>query len=122
LSLALGEHIFIRGRKEGVMYAIVQTGSKQYRVKKGDVIHVEKLQANLGEEVGLKDVLFLARDDGSFELGRPTVHGCTVIAKYMKESKGPKIHSVKYKLRKNERRKFGHRQHYSQLEILDIQG
>jgi large subunit ribosomal protein L21 len=104
------------------MYAIIQTGSKQYRVEKGDIIHVEKLNAKPGEEVGFEDVLFVARDDGSFAVGSPNVSGCKVIAHYMSDAKGPKIQSVKYKQRKNERRKFGHRQHYAKLRIDEIQG
>lgn len=102
------------------MYAIVQAGSRQFQVKKGDLIHVDLVSAQVGQEVELKDVLFLAKEDGSVLLGKPTIPGCLVKAQYVAEVKGPKVVGVKYKQRKNERRKFGHRQRYAQLKITDI--
>ena len=102
------------------MYAIVQTGSKQYRVKKGDVIHVELLDGQPGQMVDLKDVLLVANEGGEVRMGQPTVQGCVVKAQYISEVSGPKIHSMKYKRRKGEYRKFGHRQRYAQLKIVDI--
>jgi len=103
------------------MYAIIQAGSRQFRVKKGDVIHVDLLDAQPGQEVDLGSVLFLSQEDGAVTLGNPTVSGCVVKAKYVAEVKGPKITSLKYKKRKNEYRKFGHRQRYAQVEIVSIQ-
>jgi large subunit ribosomal protein L21 len=103
------------------MYAIIQSGSRQFRVKQGDVIHVDLLDAQPGQQVDLNNVLLLSRDDGSVTLGAPSVPGCVVKAEYVAEVKGPKITSLKYKKRKNEYRKFGHRQRYAQLKIVDIQ-
>jgi large subunit ribosomal protein L21 len=103
------------------MYAIIQAGSRQFRVKQGDVIHVDLLDAQPGQQVDLNNVLLLSRDDGSVTLGAPSVPGCVVKAEYVAEVKGPKITSLKYKKRKNEYRKFGHRQRYAQLKIVDIQ-
>ena len=103
------------------MYAIIQAGSRQFRVKQGDVIHVDLLDAQPGQQVDLNNVLLLSRDDGSVTLGAPSVAGCVVKAEYVAEVKGPKITSLKYKKRKNEYRKFGHRQRYAQLKIVDIQ-
>ena len=104
------------------MYAIIQAGSKQFRVQKGDVIHVDCLDAEPGKQVDLNDVLMVSNDDGSVVLGAPMVPGYVVKAQYVAEVKGPKISSLKYKKRKNEYRKFGHRQRYAQLKIVDIQG
>lgn len=103
------------------MYAIIQAGSRQFRVKQGDVIHVDLLDAQPGQQVDLNNVLLVSRDDGSVTLGAPNVSGCVVKAEYMAEVKGPKITSLKYKKRKNEYRKFGHRQRYAQLKIVGIQ-
>ncbi len=111
---------FTRGLQKSCMYAIVQTGSKQYRVKKGDVINVELVNAEIGQIFDLQDVLLIARENGEIIMGKPNVPGCVVKAKYTKIVKGPKIHSVKYKRRKGEYRKFGHRQKYAELQIVDI--
>ena len=104
------------------MYAIVQAGSKQFTIKKGDVIDVDLIEAQEGQEVDLSEVLLISSDDGSVRVGAPFVPGCVVKAEYISEVKGKKITSLKYKKRKNEYRKFGHRQRYSQLKIVDIQG
>ena len=96
------------------------TGSKQYRVKKGDVIHVECMDAKPGETVEFRDVLFLSKGQAQVTVGTPVVPGCLVKAEYVALTKGPKIQSVKYKRRKNQYRKFGHRQKYAQMRIVDI--
>jgi large subunit ribosomal protein L21 len=102
------------------MYAIVQSGSKQFFVRKGDLIHVDLLDAQIGQEVELKDVLLVVNEEGTIQLGKPTLSGCVVKAHYMAEVKGPKINGLKYKQRKNTYRSWGHRQRYAQLKILDI--
>ena len=104
------------------MYAIIRSGSKQYRVRKGDVIEVELLQADPGAVIEFTEVLYLAGTNGVVKVGAPVVAGSLVRAEYVSEVKGPKIHSVKYKRRKNQCRKFGHRQKYSQVKIVDIVG
>lgn len=104
------------------MYAVVESGSKQYRVQKGDVIRVELVEGEKGQVVDLMNVLLVSGDDGQIRVGKPTVAGCVVKAEYLAEVKGEKVTSVKYKQRKNERRKWGHRQRYSQLRIVDISG
>jgi large subunit ribosomal protein L21 len=101
------------------MYAIIKTGGKQFRVKKGDVIHVERLAAEAGSDVEFNDVLFL-QDGETPVVGKPTVENCTVKAELLSEVKGPKVVAFKYKRRKRYRRKVGHRQKYSQVRILDI--
>ena len=102
------------------MYAIFRSGSKQYRVKKGDVICVELLDAESGNAVEFREVLFIGETGGVIKVGTPTVNGCLVKGELLEEVKGPKIQSVKYKRRKNQYRKFGHRQRYSQVKITDI--
>ena len=111
-----------RGIGSKPMYAIIQCGSRQFRVSKGDVIQVDRIDAQPGQEVTLQDVLFVSRGEGQVIVGAPVVSGCVVKAQYLTEVKGPKITSLKYKQRKNQYRKFGHRQRYAQLKILDIQG
>ena len=80
------------------------------------------MNAAPGDAVEFRDVLYVADAAGSVKVGTPVVSGCTVKAEYMTLAKGPKIQSVKYKRRKNQVRKFGHRQKYSQVKIIDIVG
>lgn len=104
------------------MYAIIRSGSKQYKVKKNDVIQVELLDAEPGQPVEFREVLLVTDGNGKVKVGKPTVSGSVVKGQYVNIAKGPKIESLKYKKRKNEYRKFGHRQKYSQVQIVDIQG
>jgi len=102
------------------MYAIIETGGKQYRVEKGDVIDVELLEVE-GDKVEFKNVLFL--NNGSTpKVGLPHVAGSTVTGKLLQPVRGPKVINFKYKKRKNYRRKVGHRQDYLRVEITEIQG
>ncbi|HIQ61971.1 MAG: 50S ribosomal protein L21 [Christensenellales bacterium] len=100
------------------MYAIIQTGGKQYRVQQGDVIFVEKLDLAQDATVDF-DVLLLGREDG-VTVGKPLVPGAKVNAKVLGQVKGEKIIVFKYKSKKNYRRKQGHRQPYTKLEITGI--
>jgi large subunit ribosomal protein L21 len=102
------------------MYAIIKSGSKQYRVKKGDVIFVDRLTMSPGDSVEFSDVLLLGEAGKNAKVGCPRVEGCRVLGQLVAEVKGPKVQSVKYKQRKNQCRKFGHRARYSQVKILDI--
>ncbi len=104
------------------MYAIIRSGSKQYKVKKDDVIQVELLDNEPGQSVEFSDVLLVADKSGDVKVGMPLVAGFKVIGEYIQEAKGPKVVALKYKKRCNQYRKFGHRQRYSQIKILDIQG
>jgi large subunit ribosomal protein L21 len=99
------------------MYAIIESGSKQYRVEEGDVIDVELLKEE-GETVEIKEVLFL--NDGKIaNVGTPYVD-CIVKGEIVGTVKGPKVIAYKYKRRKNYRRKVGHRQQYTRVKILEI--
>src|SRR3954447_23494709 len=97
------------------MYAVIQTGGKQYRVAEGDRIDVELLD---GEDVTLQPVLLV---DGDDVFSTPsTLEGAAVTARIVGEAKGPKIKGFTYKNKSNQRRSWGHRQHYSTIEITGI--
>ncbi len=100
------------------MFAIVQTGGKQYNVTEGDVIKVEKLPNAVGEKVNL-EVLLVSNGDKTVA-GTPTVKGAEVNAEILSHGKGDKIVVFKYKPKKNERKKQGHRQPWTELKILSI--
>ena len=103
------------------MYAVIQTGGKQYKVSEGDVIFVEKLGVEEGTEYTFDQVLAISGADG-FKVGAPTVEGATVKATVVKNGKGKKIRVFKYKAKKNEKKTIGHRQPYTKLQILSING
>ena len=101
------------------MYAIVKTGGKQYKVAQGDVLFVEKLEANEGDFVTLDQVLAVAGENG-LTVGAPVVEGATVTAKVVAQGKAKKVIVYKYKAKKDYRRKQGHRQPYTKLVIESI--
>ncbi len=97
------------------MYAVIQTGGKQYRVAEGDRLDVELLD---GEDVTLRPVLLV---DGDTVLSTPSaLSGASVTARVVGQAKGPKIRGFTYKNKSNQRRSWGHRQHYSTIEITGI--
>lgn len=102
------------------MYAIIETGGKQYKVQEGDVLFIEKLEVNEGDVVTFDRVLAVSKEDG-LVLGAPVVDGATVSAKVEKQGKSRKILVYKYKAKKNYRRKQGHRQPFTQVVIDKIQ-
>ena len=102
-----------------VMYAVVETGSKQYRVAPGDTIEVESLSAEEGKEVTLDRVLFVA-NEGKFSVGGPTVDKATVVADVVKHTRGPKLIAFKMKRRKGYHRTVGHRQELTVLKIKEV--
>ena len=101
------------------MYAIIETGGKQYRVQEGDVITVEKLDVNAGDKVELDKVLVLS-DDNGLKVGTPYVEGAKVIAEAVENGKGKKVIIFKYKAKKDYRKKQGHRQPYTMIEIKSL--
>ena len=101
------------------MYAIIETGGKQYRVQTGDVIYVQKLNVEPEQEVVFDKVMVVGKDDGVV-VGTPTVAGATVSAKVLKNGKAKKVTVFTYKPKKNEKRKLGHRQPYTKVEISAI--
>ena len=102
------------------MYAVIETGGKQYKVENGDVIFVEKLVAEDNSTVDFK-VVALGSDDG-IKVGTPYVEGATVTGEVLKSGKGKKIYVSTYKPKKGEKRKLGHRQPYTKVEINSIVG
>lgn len=100
-------------------YAIIQTGGKQYQVKSGDVLDVEKLEAEVGTRVELTDVR-LVSEDSVLSVGTPTVDGALVTAEVEDQFRGPKIIVFKYKNKTHYRKKNGHRQSYTRIRIQDI--
>lgn len=102
------------------MYAIIAAGGKQYRVREGDVIFVEKLDANEGDTVEVSEVLAVVGDKEGLKLGNPTVDGAKVTLKVLSHGKGKKIIVFKYKPKKNYRRKTGHRQPYTKVTVEKI--
>ena len=101
------------------MFAVIETGGKQYKVNVGDAIFVEKLDVNENDTV---EFCVKALSDGqTFKVGTPVVEGAKVTAKVLKNGKAKKIYVMKYKAKKNETKKMGHRQPYTKVEILSIE-
>lgn len=98
------------------MFSIIQTGGKQYIVKPGDKIQVETLPGEAGSTITFDQVL-MTGDSKSYQLGKPFLAGVTVTGKILKQGRGKKIHILKYKAKSKYRRKAGHRQAYTEIEI-----
>ncbi|MBT8471309.1 MAG: 50S ribosomal protein L21 [Marinicaulis sp.] len=101
------------------MYAVVKTGGKQYRVSKDDILRVEKLAGEAGDQITLDEVLMVG-DGGSVTVGEPRVDGASVAAEIVDQMRDKKIIVFKKRRRKNYRRKAGHRQHLTVLRVTDI--
>ena len=101
------------------MYAVIDACGRQYKVAEGDLVFVEKLEANEGEKVTFDQVLLIS-DDGKVKVGNPTIKSAKVEATVVKQGKAKKIVVFKYKAKKNERKKQGHRQPYTQVKIEKI--
>ncbi len=104
-----------------LMFAVIETGGKQYKVCEGDVIFVEKLDVEEGATVTFDKVLVVSSDAGTV-VGTPTVASASVNATVVKNGKGKKIYVMTYKPKKNEKRKIGHRQAYTKVQIDKING
>ncbi len=103
------------------MYAVIETGGKQYRVSEGDAVYVEKLDVKEGETVTFDRVLIVGKDDGAV-VGTPTVKDAVVEAKVVKHGKSKKVTVFTYRPKKDSKRKLGHRQQYTKVEITAIKG
>ena len=101
------------------MYAVVKTGGKQYRVSGGQKVKVEQLTAEVGAEVTLDKVLAVGEGE-SVKLGKPLVAGASVKAKVVAHGRGDKVHIFKMRRRKHYRKQQGHRQNYTELEVVAI--
>lgn len=102
------------------MYAVIESGGKQYRVVEGGNIKVEKILSNIGEEVKLNKVLAVANNDGHLLVG-DSLKNASVLAEVVNQGKGEKITMYKFKRRKHYKRKIGHRQLYTELRIKSIE-
>jgi large subunit ribosomal protein L21 len=103
------------------MYAVVKTGGKQYRVSSGEKLKIEQIPADIGAEIVLDQVLMLA-DGDAVTMGSPLVQGAAVKAKVLAQGRGDKVHIYKMRRRKHYRKSQGHRQNYTEIEILGIAG
>ena len=101
------------------MYAVIKTGGKQYRVSAGEKLKVEQLPADIGAEIVLDQVLLLANGD-DITMGAPLINGAAVTAKVVSHGRGEKVHIYKMRRRKHYRKSQGHRQNYTELEIVGI--
>lgn len=103
------------------MYAVIQTGGKQYRVEKGDVIRVEKLAGETGQPVDFDNVLMVSDGDAQ-KIGSPTVAGAKVVGEILEQARDKKIFILKFKRRKHHMKRQGHRQPYTAVRITEIAG
>ena len=101
------------------MYAVVKTGGKQYRVSAGEKLRIEQIPAEVGQEIVLDQVLVIA-DGDALKMGTPFLAGAQVKAKVLEHGRGDKVHIFKMKRRKHYRKSQGHRQNYTEIEILGI--
>ena len=101
------------------MYAVIKTGGKQYRVVAGEKLKVEQIAADIGAEVVLGEVLLLA-DGDNVTMGAPLVSGAAVTAKVVSHGRGDKVRIFKMRRRKHYRKNQGHRQNYTEIEIVGI--
>ena len=99
------------------MYAVIETGGKQYKVSENDVIEVERLDAKVGDKINLPVLLLV--DGKKVTTGNP-VASAQVVAEVLSHGKGDKVVVFKYKAKKNERKKQGHRQPYTELKIVSV--
>jgi len=102
------------------MYAVIQTGGKQYKVTPGEEVRVEKLDGKVGDEVYFDNVLLVSKEDTT-TVGKPVLENAKVIAKITRHGRGPKIVVFKYKRRKGYRKKQGHRQDFTGVKITEIE-
>lgn len=101
------------------MYAVIEVGGKQYKIQENDVIEVEKQELPDNQELLIKEVLLVVKDD-KIDVGEPYVSGASVEAEIVKQTKGPKVVSYKYRRRKSRDWKKGHRQKLTELKIKHI--
>jgi len=104
------------------MYAILETGGKQYKVQPGDVIEVERLDGEVGDQIELGRVLMVTADDGKPTFGSPAIDGAKALGEVVEQGKGPKLIIFKYKNKVRYRRKTGHRQSVTRVRFGSIVG
>lgn len=103
------------------MYAVLNTGGKQYKVSEGDILRIEKISADLNSTVELTDVLAVSNGEGELTIGNPVVEGAKVVAKVLAHGKAKKVVVFKFKPKKDYRKKQGHRQPFTKILIEKIE-
>lgn len=103
------------------MYAVIKTGGKQYKVAEGEVLRVEKLNAEVNETVEITEVL-LVSNNGEITVGTPVVEGAKVVAEVLSQGRAKKVINFKYKPKKSTHRRKGHRQLFTEIKVTSIQG
>lgn len=103
------------------MYAIIRTGGKQYRVRQGEALRVESLEAQVGDTVDFDEVLMVGEGDEA-RVGSPTVDGAKVRAEVLEHGRGDKIRIIKFRRRKHHMKRQGHRQNYTAVRVTEIVG
>ncbi|HAA58459.1 MAG TPA: 50S ribosomal protein L21 [Myxococcales bacterium] len=101
------------------MYAVIETGGKQYRVKEGDVLYVEKLPGEKNSQIVIDRVLLINSEDG-LQVGAPVLEKAVVACEVLEQFRGKKILVYKFKRRQKQRKRQGHRQHYTRLRVVEI--
>ena len=102
------------------MYAVIANGGKQYKVKEGQILRLEKIEQELGESIEIDDILMLG-DGEKISVGKPTVSGAKIVAKIEKHGRAAKIEILKFKRRKHHMKRMGHRQWYTEVKVVEIQ-
>jgi len=102
------------------MFAIIKTGGKQYKVKEGTVIKLEKIEKGLGDHIEFKDVLMLQNGE-NIEVGKPLVDGTHVTAEVVGQGRHKKVNIIKFRRRKHSMKRQGHRQYYTEVKVTAIQ-
>lgn len=103
------------------MYAVFKTGGKQYRASQGDRLRVERIEAEVGDEIEFDQIL-LVGEGADVKLGSPLIAGGKVAARVIDQGRTKKIEIIKFRRRKHYKRQYGHRQHYTEVEITSISG
>jgi len=101
------------------MYAIIQTGGKQYRVAEGEIVRIEKLDQETGSDVQFDQVLLVSKE-GQVTVGKPTVAGAKVVGEIVDQTRGKKVEIIKFKRRQHHMKHQGHRQYYTDVKITQI--
>ncbi len=102
------------------MYAVIESGGKQHRIVPGEKLKLEKLAVEAGQTIAFDKVLLVATEAGGVQVGAPYVAGAKVVATVVSHGRGPKITIIKFRRRKNYRRKQGHRQDFTEVQIQEI--
>jgi len=102
-----------------MVYAVIKTGGKQYKVREGDTLKIEKMAANAGESVEFNEVLLLVQGE-SIHVGKPRIEGSKVVATIQSQGRGDKVKVIKFRRRKHYRKQMGHRQYYTEVKITGL--